>query len=114
MPHPTGPTDENLRKLIVQLKRSKEKPLVDTARHLAKSRRSKSPVNIGRIAKLGARNQALVVPGKVLGAGEINRSVNVYAWSFSKEARQKIQKAGGQALHLSDLIKDKPKARIVK
>mgnify|MGYP001594835139 CR=1 FL=1 len=113
MPHPTGPTDENLRKLIVQLRRTKEKPFTDVARYLEKSRRSKKVVNVGRLAKLGGKEDTLIVPGKVLGVGEINKSINVYAWSFSREAKQKIQKAGGQTFYLNDLVKDKPKARIV-
>jgi large subunit ribosomal protein L18e len=114
MPHPTGPTDENMRKVIVRLRKAKEKHLADIAKHLAKSRRSKSPVNLSRLVKMSGKHEALVVPGKVLGAGTVNKSIKVYAWSFSKEARQKIQHAGGHALNFDDLLKDKPKARVVK
>lgn len=113
MPHPTGPTDENLRKIIVKLRKTKDGPLIEVAKHLKKSRRARSPVNLSRIEKLSKKYAAFVVPGKVLGIGEIRKPVSVYAWSYSKEARQKIQKAGGHARTLDDLVKDKPKARIV-
>jgi large subunit ribosomal protein L18e len=113
MPHPTGPTDENLRKIIVKLRKTKDRQMMDIAKHLKKSRRRKRAVNISRLEKLSRKQATFIVPGKVLGIGEIRKSINVYAWTFSKTAKQKIQNAGGHALSLDDLLKDKPKARTV-
>jgi large subunit ribosomal protein L15 len=39
---------------------------------------------------------------KVLGDGEISRAVTVYAHKFSSSAKEKIEKAGGKAVVLSD------------
>lgn len=114
MPHPTGPTDENLRKAVVRLRRTKEKALIDVARRLMMGRRSKKPVNVSRLEKAGKKESTLIVPGKVLGTGSISKPVKVYAWSYSKEAREKIKRAGGQALSMNELAKDKAKGRIVK
>ena len=36
-------------------------------------------------------------PIKILGDGELSRSVTIKAQHFSKSAREKIEKAGGQA-----------------
>ena len=38
--------------------------------------------------------------GKVLGFGKLSYPVKVYALSFSKKAKEKIEAAGGQALQL--------------
>ena len=94
------------RKLITGLKKKKEKFYLALARHLEKSARSKRAVNIQELKKFSKKYDNLVVPGKVLGIGELDKPVNVYAFSFSKEARMKITKTGGKALSLKDLLND--------
>jgi len=42
------------------------------------------------------------VPVKVLGGGEINKALTVYAHGFSKTAREKIEAAGGSCHILED------------
>ncbi len=115
MPHPTGPTNTGTRKLITGLKRKKEKFYLALARHLEKPARSKRAVNIQKLKKFSKKYDNLVVPGKVLGIGELDKPVNVYAFSFSREARMKITKAGGKALLLKDMLNDADikKSRIV-
>lgn len=114
MPHPTGPTSERTRKLIAEFRKSKDKMHKDMARYLERSARSKGSVNLKKISKLSGKNKDLAVPGKVLGVGEINKAVHVYALSFSKSAKAKIEKAGGKAVPLNSLLKDNVKARMVK
>ncbi|HIG97470.1 MAG TPA: 50S ribosomal protein L18e [Candidatus Aenigmarchaeota archaeon] len=110
MPHPTGPTDPDTRALIVKMKKKKDMFYLIIARHLAKSKRSKIPVNVTRIGKAAVDNDTVAVPGKVLGSGEIKKPVTVYALSFSTEAKKKIAAAGGKCLPLDQLEK---KARII-
>jgi len=113
MPHPTGPTNPAMRRLALDLRKTKNKTYVDVARHIERPRRSKKCVNVGRLSKLSRKYSAFIVTGKVLGVGEVTKPISVYAWSFSKEARQKITKSGGKALPLKNIIKDKPEARLV-
>ena len=98
MPKPTGPTDPNTVVLIRKMRKNKEKFYLDLARQLSKPSRQKKPVNMTRIQKTDSHS--VVVPGKVLGAGEITRAVTVYALDFSKEAKKKIIAAGGKCLSL--------------
>jgi large subunit ribosomal protein L15 len=42
------------------------------------------------------------VPVKVLGKGEINKAITVYAHGFSKTAREKIEAAGGSCHIVED------------
>lgn len=109
MPHPTGPTDPNIRMLVSMLSKKKEKFYLNLARHLAKPKRGKTPVNVTKIARF-SNNEAVAVPGKVLGSGSISKPVTVYAVSFSKEARKKITSSGGKCMPLRDADK---KARIL-
>ncbi len=110
MPHPTGPTDPNVKALISRMKRKKERFYLVLARHLEKPKRSKRPVNVTKIGKFAGENEPVAVPGKVLGSGDIRKPVTVYALSFSKDAERKIAAAGGKCLPLAEVDK---KARII-
>ncbi len=50
----------------------------------------------------------MVVPGKVLGTGAIDKKLVVGAFSFSSSARRKILDAGGEALSIEELVKRYP------
>lgn len=113
MPHPTGPTDPNLQKLVHDLKRKREKFYLTLAKHLEKSRRRKEAVNVGKIDKYAQPGEIVVVPGKVLGGGEMTKKTEVYAWVCSKSAREKIARAGGSCHSLDKVLELKQKGRIL-
>jgi large subunit ribosomal protein L18e len=56
----------------------------------------------------------VVVPGKVLGAGSLEHSVSVAAFSFSDQAKVKISKAKGKCLSILDLLESNPKGSDVR
>ncbi len=114
----TGPTNIHLKNLIRDLKRlsSKEKVGVWSrlAAELAKPTRSKREVNLFTINLSANDNEMVVVPGKVLGEGELERPISVAAFRFSESARQKIVKAGGKVLSIADIMKSNPKGKNVR
>lgn len=111
MPRPTGPTDPNMAALIKQLKKKKE--YAQLVRCLSRPRRSRAAVNVGRLAKIAKENEHIAVPGKVLSVGEITKSINVYAWQFSRQARNKITAAGGKCFPLQMIAEDGAKPKVV-
>ncbi len=118
MPRPTGPTDPNLKRLILDLKKTKKKSYVLLAKHLSKSTRVKNAVNIRKLAKMSKKIDAknrhnYAVPGKVLSSGTIGKPINVYAWSYSKAAKDKIERAGGECFSIQDIVKNNPAVKIV-
>ena len=56
----------------------------------------------------------MAVPGKVLGAGQIDHPINVAAFAFSDQARLKILRAKGKCMSILDLINKNPKGAEVK
>ena len=66
-------------------------------------------INVLEIERLAKANQTVVVPGKVLGVGELTKPVNVAALNFSSQARAKIEKSGGKAFAISELMAGVPK-----
>ncbi|HID04917.1 MAG TPA: 50S ribosomal protein L18e [Candidatus Caldiarchaeum subterraneum] len=81
---------------------------------LRRSIRSKREVNVYKISRLTKAGDVVFVPGKVLGTGFISHPVTVGAFSFSKQAYNKITRAGGEALLLEEFMQRYPKGSNVR
>lgn len=84
------------------------------ARSLNRPRRKRYEVSLNRIEKNSKPRETVVVPGAVLGPGEIRKAVKVAALRFSGDAREKIEKAGGECMEIQDLFEKNPKGHKVK
>ncbi len=106
-------TNEHLLGLIQELYETSHKedaPIWrDLARRLERSSRLQSEVNVGKIDRFASKNDKVVIPGKVLGSGDLTKPVHVAAWRFSDQARSKIEAAGGKALTIPELVTEVPK-----
>lgn len=114
----TGPTNIVVRKLIRYLRkasRENDAPIWSyIAELLSRPSRRRVVVNVSRIERHASEGDSVVIPGKVLGAGELSKRVRVAALSFSETAIQKIEAAGGKAITIEDLIAENPKGRGVR
>jgi len=86
----------------------------DMAKRLANPRKNYAEVNVSKIEKYAENGDTVLVPGKVLGSGDIHKSVNVAALSFSDSARRKIEKSGGKCYSIKELADINPKGAGVK
>ncbi len=100
-----------LRSAIVLLERKARSEKIgiwrEAARYLSSGTMMWPEVNVGRLARLGDAS-AVFVPGKVLGTGNIEKKLNVGAFSFSASARSKIEKAGGKTFSVEEFVKKYP------
>jgi large subunit ribosomal protein L18e len=71
---------------------AKKKNLLELAEAISVSTRKQASINLNQIENL--KSAEIIVPGKVLGSGEINRKVKLYAFGFTEEAKKKLKKAG--------------------
>ncbi|MFB6076180.1 MAG: 50S ribosomal protein L18e [Candidatus Aenigmatarchaeota archaeon] len=114
----TQTTNPNLMKLVNELEnQGKEENLpflVDLSRRLSKSRKNRATVNISKINRIVNEDETIVVPGKVLSYGKIDKKVNVASFKFSKEARKKISDAGGKCLTIRELVEENPEGTDVR
>lgn len=78
------------------------------ADRLAKPRRTHAEVNLGRIERYADEQRTVVVPGKVLGSGVLQKEVRIAAVDFSHSAERKIAAADGNAIRLEEEIEDNP------
>lgn len=86
----------------------------DIAQRLEKPRRNYAAINISKINRHTKSNDTVIVPGKVLAAGEIEHGVTVAALNFSASAMAKIQGAGGKCLAIERLVQEHPKGSGIK
>jgi large subunit ribosomal protein L18e len=111
-------TNPQLIELINFLKKKSKENEADIwgniAERLAKPNRKRIAVNISRLNRYTQRNDIVAVPGKILGAGEINHPITVAASAFSGKAEEKIKAAKGKCLSYFDLVKKNPKGSNVK
>jgi|GEM_PF-198820 len=82
------------------------------AKGLNRPRRKRYEVNLSRLEKFANQNDTVIVPGIVLGKGEIKKQVTVAAVKFSSEARKKIEKAGGKCLSIDQVSKEKDTSKM--
>lgn len=107
-------TNIHLKKLVRDLKRLSREQNVNIWKRIAedldKSARNKREVNVFKIDKYTKDNETIIVPGKVLGDGELTHNVNVAAWRFSESAKEKIK----GSMSIEDLMKKNPKGKDVR
>ena len=110
--------NEQITTLITQLKRlasEKERPLWKrVALDLEKPTRQRRIVNLWLIEQHAKDGEILIVPGKVLGDGELTKKVTVAAASYSDEARRKLAAAGSTMLTIEELAKKQPDGKGVR
>ncbi|MEE2650145.1 MAG: 50S ribosomal protein L18e [Candidatus Thermoplasmatota archaeon] len=86
----------------------------DIARRLESSRKNWSEPNLSHLSRHAADKDTILVPGKVLGSGEINAGQTVAAYSFSTGAITKIEASGGRTLSIRELMEENPNGRGVR
>ena len=109
-----GVIADNIWTLRKASKKTKAPLWKDLERRLLNSRSNRREVNLDKLSKFTKEGDVIIVPGKLLGAGNLGHSVIVFAYSVSKLASQKVKEAGGQILALSDLVEKYPHGSGVK
>ena len=79
-----------------------------------KPTRAKRTVNLGQINKFASDNDVIIVPGKVLGTGNLSHKITICSFSISASSAKKIIESGGKILDISEIIKNHPTGKGVK
>ena len=110
----TGPTNDILRKLIIDLdnlgKKQKVPLWTRIAFELNRPTRKRREVNLKQINLHINDGEIALVPGKVLGDGELTKKAKVAAFRFSESARSKLK----DAMSIEQLAKENPKGKGVR
>lgn len=78
---------------------------------LSGPRRKMVNLNLTEINKNSKEGDTIVVPGKVLAQGEINKKIKVVALGFSQTAREKLIKSKSNPTTILEEIKENPEGK---
>jgi len=105
----TNKSNPELSKLITDLKilaiKEKSKFWNRIAKELSRPTRSQRKINLFRLNKVTKPKEDIIVPGKVLGTGNLNHDLTITAYNFSESANEKLK----NKLTIRELMKKNPK-----
>jgi len=104
-----------LQGLIDELKKQSSQQKVPLWKRIAsdleKPTRQRRIVNLSKINKFTKKDEAVIIPGKVLGTGELDHQVTIAAFNFSKQAVDKIRKSNSTIYSIYDFMKKNPQGK---
>ncbi|MEF8873694.1 MAG: 50S ribosomal protein L18e [Candidatus Thermoplasmatota archaeon] len=111
-------TNPNLVSLIEDLKdQAREKDASiwrDVAERLERPMKNWAEVNLSKIQRHAEDGDTIVIPGKVLGAGILDKKITVGAFKASRSAKESISEAGGEYLKIRELAEREPEGSEIK
>jgi len=105
-------TNSNLVETVLLAKKDNQ----EIAGLLSMPTRKRASLNLDEINKEAKENETIIVPGKVLGNGNISKKIKIIALNFSSSAEEKLKKAKIQATTIIEELKKTKKieGRILK
>ncbi|MFX1356222.1 MAG: 50S ribosomal protein L18e [Promethearchaeota archaeon] len=110
----TGPSNYYQRKLIRELWKTKRRIWRRVSKKLSGPRRNRVEANLYRINKVTKNNDVIVVPGKVLGIGDLDHKLTIACVSYSDNAKKKIEDSGSKLISVEELLEKNPDGKNVK
>lgn len=92
----------------------KNKAWNELASMISSSRKNYLENNLNEINEKAKEGEKIVIPGKVLSQGEINKKIKIIALSFSEKAKDKLKKSGCEVKTILEEIKSNPDAKEIK
>jgi len=114
-------------KIEKQLQRKRNSKLIETiiackknkawlkiAEILSGPRKNRTNLNLEELNKKVKDEKIIVIPGKILSQGELDKKIKIVALGFSEKAEEKLKKSGAETLNILEEIKKNPEAKGVK
>ena len=92
----------------------KNEAWLEIGKIISSSRRNLISVNLEKINKETKEGDTVIIPGKVLSQGLIDKKIKIVALGFSKMAREKLRESKSEILLLTEEINKNPKAEGIK
>tara|TARA_Y100000296_G_scaffold79484_1_gene103491 strand:- start:310 stop:684 length:375 start_codon:yes stop_codon:yes gene_type:complete len=105
-------TSKELVKTIINLK--KHDKWLDVARILSSPRKNMINSNLEKINNETKEGEIVIIPGKVLSQGEIDKKIKIVAFKFSEKAKEKLSKSKVEFSYINKEIKINPTAKGIK
>ena len=110
----TGPSNFYTRTLIRDLWKTKRRIWKQLSKKLSGSRKNRIEANLYRINNKTKKGDVIVVPGKLLGMGQLDHEITVACLDASRSAVEKIEASGSKLMSIRDLLESNPEGTNVK
>jgi len=110
----TGPANYYIRKLIRDLWKTRRRIWRTISKKLSGPRCNRVEANLKRINNKTKEGDVIVVPGKVLGIGDLDHKLTIACLNCSKSAREKIYDSGSTLLSIEELVEKNPQGKNIK
>ena len=111
-------TNPRIKNLIFLLKEigyeNNSKLWLSISKKLINSSKSYSSLNLSKINRYTKENDIIVVPGKILGSGELSHSLTIGALGCSFSALNKIKSVNAEYISIEEMIKKNPSGKGIK
>ena len=111
-------TDIQLQGLVEELKKQAAQSRVKLWRRIAsdleKPTRHRRVVNLYKLNKFTKENEIVIIPGKVLGTGEVDHQLTIAALNFSQSALTKLLRNKSTVYSIFELMKNNPQGKKVR
>jgi|TARA_B100000315_G_C14244202_1_gene436690 large subunit ribosomal protein L18e len=97
---------QKLVKTIIDLK--KHDKWIEVAGILSSPRRKRINLNLEKINNMVKEKDIVIIPGKVLSQGEIDKKIKIVAFEFSEKAREKLSRSKTEFSSINEEIKKNP------
>lgn len=104
----TGPSNYYNRRLIRDLWKTRRRIWKTVSIKLSGSRKNRVEANLNRINNKTKKGDVIVIPGKILGVGELDHEITIACLSCSESARKKIISSGSKLLTIGELLEQNP------
>lgn len=81
------------------------------AEEIDTANRRRAEVNLYKLNKELEEGETALVPGKVLGYGDLDQKIKIGALNYSKGAKEKIEEAGSEPLTIQELKEQDPEKK---
>lgn len=105
-----------IRELKKEYRKTNRRIYLRIAELLSRTRKNRVEVNLKKIDKYSEDGEIIIVPGKVLGVGNINKKIKLYAYKYSFNAMEKLRKNEIQFGYIEDILEkglEKGKIKII-
>ncbi len=92
----------------------KNEAWIKVADLLSRPRRKRICVNLEDLNEITKSGEGILVPGKILSEGSIDKKIKVVAFNFSEKAKAKLIKEGCEVKSILEEIKSNPEAKGLK
>jgi large subunit ribosomal protein L18e len=101
------PSNPVLVDLIEELESSDADVYREAAEFLGKVNRDRPEVNLSDLDRNTEEGDTVVVPGKVLGSGNLGHELEIAAFKASRSAKQAANEVG-DFMHIEELVEERP------